>query len=70
MVFELRDYLQEHVYTCFYTNFFFEHMGQRLSEYSELAELDLEANPRIFMMPDKYDEKSGRLQVKRLVDIL
>ena len=54
MVFELRDFLAEHVYTCFFTNFYFEHMGERLSEYSELAELDLEANPRIFMVPGKY----------------
>jgi hypothetical protein len=61
MVFELRDFLAEHVYTCFFTNFYFEHMGQKLSEYIELAELDLEANPRIFMVPEKYDEKSARL---------
>ena len=27
MVFELREILAEHVYTCFFTNFFFEHAG-------------------------------------------
>ena len=53
MVFELRDFLAENAYTCLFTNFYFEHMGERLGEYLELAELDLEANPRIFMVPGK-----------------
>ena len=54
MVFELREFLAEHVYTCFFTNFYFEHAGQKLNEYSELSELDLAANPRIFMRPGKH----------------
>ncbi len=54
LVFELREFLAEHVYTCFFTNFYFEHAGQRLNEYSELSELDLESNPRIVMKPGKY----------------
>jgi hypothetical protein len=54
MVFELREFLSEHVYTCFFTNFYFEHAGNRLNEYSELSELDLSANPRIVMKPGKY----------------
>ena len=70
MVFELREFLAEHVYTCFFTNFYFEHAGQRLNEYSELSELDLASNPRIIMKPDKYDEKSARSHIKKLVDIL
>ncbi len=53
LVFELREFLAEHVYTCFFTNFYFEHAGQRLNEYSELSELDLESNPRIVMKPGK-----------------
>ena len=53
MVFELREFLAEHVYTCFFTNFYFEHAGQRLNEYSELSELDLASNPRIIMKPGK-----------------
>ena len=53
MVFELREFLAEHVYTCFFTNFYFEHAGQRLNEYSELSELDLATNPRIIMKPGK-----------------
>jgi len=70
MVYELREFLAEHVYTCFFTNFYFEHAGQRLNEYSELSELDLISNPRIIMKPDKYDERSARSHIKRLVDIL
>jgi len=53
MVFELREFLSEHIYTCFFTNFYFEHAGQRLNEYSELMELDLVSNPRIVMKPGK-----------------
>lgn len=41
MVFELREFLNEHIYTCFFTNFYFEYNGQPLNEYIELTELDL-----------------------------
>jgi len=70
MVFEMREFLSEHVYTCFFTNFYFEHNGARLNEYTELAELDLQNNSKIFMRADKYDEKAARTHIKRLVDIL
>lgn len=53
-IFELRELLAEHVYTCFFTNFYFEHAGQRLSDYTQLSELDLETNPRIVMKPGKF----------------
>jgi len=70
MVYELREFLLEHIYTCFFTNFCFEHNGERLNEYQELAELDLSTNPKIFMRPDKYDDKTARAHIKRFVDIL
>lgn len=41
MVLELREFLSEHVYTCFFTNYYFEHGGERLNDYTELAELNL-----------------------------
>ena len=56
MLFELRESLSEHVYTCFFTNFYFEHNGQRLNDYTELSQLDLKTNPRLFMKPDRYDD--------------
>ena len=34
MVFQLRDFLAEHIYTCLFTNFYFEHSGERLNEYA------------------------------------
>ncbi len=43
IVLELREFLNEHVYTCFYSHYYFEHNGQRLNDYSELAELALDA---------------------------
>ena len=70
LLFELREFLSEHIYTCFFTNFFFEHNGQRLNDYTELSQLDLKTNPRIFMKPDKYDDQTARAHIKKLVDIL
>lgn len=81
IVLELREFLSEHVYTCFYTHYYFEHAGKRLNDYQELAELSLESGDRIFMRPgktpdipdndaDKYDEKSARQHIKRVKDIL
>jgi len=70
MVFELREYLSAHIFTCLHTNFTFEHNGVILNEYTELAELDLSVNPKIFMRPCKYDDKSARLHIKKLVALL
>lgn len=70
MVFELREYLSGHIYTCLYTNYTFEHAGETLNEYTELAELDLSHNAKIFMRPAKYDDKSARSHIKKLVSML
>ena len=53
MVMELREFLAEHIYTCFHTNYYFEHAGVRLNEFSELRELDLAAEPLIYMKEGK-----------------
>lgn len=60
MVLELRDFLSEHLYTCFFTHFYFEHMGKRLNDYTELAELNLQEDSKIYMRADKYDEKTAK----------
>lgn len=70
LILELREFLSEHVYTCFFTNYFLEHQGKQLSDYSDLSELDLESEPQIFMRPRLYDEKSARTHVKKVNDIL
>ena len=49
LILELREFLGEHAYTCFFTNYYLEHNGEKLSDYCDLAELDLEAHPKIFM---------------------
>lgn len=41
LLFELREYLNAHIFTFFFTNFTFEHNGVALNEYTELSELDL-----------------------------
>lgn len=51
MVLELREFLNEHAYTCFFTNYYFEHNGNRLNDYTELADIDLKEDPRIYMRP-------------------
>ena len=51
MILELREFLNEHVYTCFFTHYHFEHMGKKLNDYTELAELNFEEDPRICMRP-------------------
>ena len=48
-VLELREYLSDHAYTCFFTNYFLEHMGVKLNDYEELSNLDLNADNRIYM---------------------
>ena len=53
MVYELREFLNDHIFTCFFTNYFFEHAGTKLNEFSELSSIDLRENPKIFMRPGK-----------------
>ena len=57
MLLELREFLNEHVYTCFFTNYYFEHAGQKLNDYTELAELNLQEDPKIYMRPCKICSK-------------
>lgn len=86
MVLELREFLAEHIYTCFFTHYYFEHDGKRLNDYTELNELakasaaESDRTLLIYMKPgnasfnqqniDKYDEKSARAHIKRFKDIL
>lgn len=70
MVLELREFLAEHVYTCFFTHYYFEHNGERLNDYTELAELDLSVDQKIYMRPDRYDEKAARSHIKKVRDML
>ena len=51
LVLELREFLSEHVYTCFFTHYYFEHDGKRLNDYTELAELNLTEDSKIYMRP-------------------
>jgi hypothetical protein len=54
MVLELREFLNEHVYTCFYTHYHFEHAGVKLNDYTELAELDLASDNKIYLRPGMH----------------
>jgi len=70
LILELREFLSEHVYTCFFTNYYLEHGGIKLSDYSNLAEMDLESDPFIYMKPQLYTENSARAHIKRCNEIL
>lgn len=56
--------------TCLHTNYQFEHGGQILNDYTELSEIDVSYNDKIYMRPCKYDEKSARHHIKRLIQLL
>ncbi len=47
----MRELINEHIYICFFKNYVLEQNGQKLNEFSELAELDLEQNNYIIMRP-------------------
>ena len=70
MILELREFLSEHVQTCFYTHYYFEHNSKRISDYTDVSELDLAASSTIYMRADIYDERASRQHVARLKDIL
>ena len=38
--FHVPQWDSEHVYTCFFTHYYFEHQGERLNDYTELSELN------------------------------
>ena len=70
LILELREFLSEHVYTCFFTNYYLEHAGVKLSDYSDLSEMDLDSDPYIHMRPQLYTENSARTHIKRVNEIL
>jgi hypothetical protein len=41
-----------------------------LNDYTELSQLDLVSEPRIYMRPEKYDEKNARAHIKRVKEVL
>ena len=67
---ELRDVLLENVNTCFFTNYYFEHLGKRLPEFTELRSLDLSQDDRIFMREDEYTERTAKSHLRRFQEIL
>ena len=66
MVLELREFLNEHVYTCFYTHYYFEHSGVRLNDYTELLELDLEKDSTIYMRPGMIISMSFNTDIRQV----
>lgn len=70
LLLELREFIAEHINTCFFTNYSLEHKGVELNDFTELSSLDLESDQKIYMRPKLYDEKSARHHVRRVTEIL
>jgi hypothetical protein len=37
MIMEVREFLAENVYTCFFTNYYLEHAGTKLSDFEDIS---------------------------------
>lgn len=70
MILEVREYLSENAYTCFFTNFSLVHNGTKLSDYDDVSQLDLSTDNRIYMKPQLYTDKSARLHVQKIKELL
>ena len=70
MIMEVREFLSENVYTWFFTNYYLEHAGNKLSDFDDISELDLAADNRIYMRPQLYNEKSARQHILKVNDLL
>lgn len=70
MILEIREFLAENAFTCFFTNYFLEHCGNKMSEFSQLGEHDLTSDNKIYMRPQLYNEKSARNHIKQVTDLL
>ena len=61
LVLELIEYLSEHVFTCFFTNYSLEVGGKVLNEMADLIDVGLtEENNKIYMRTKAYDQNSSR----------
>ena len=79
LVLELREFLQEHVLTCFFTAYNLVYRGVTISDYADLgclAAIDQDLGPnddsvaRIHMRPVLYTESTARAHVKRCKELL
>lgn len=63
--------LTEATETCYITNFQLEVEGKRVDEYTSLSEIpNLQNNTTFVMVEAPYDEKTARIHVKLLREIL
>lgn len=70
LIMEVREFLSENVYTCFFTNYFLEHAGKELSDFEDISQLDLQTDNKIYMKPQLYTEKSVRSHIMKINDLL
>ena len=78
LILELREFLQEHIYTAFFTHYALHYRDQLISDYADLTCLDeidqalggTEEPRRIYMKPLLYSESAARNHVKRCSELL
>eukprot|EP01132_Coremiostelium_polycephalum_P009177 gene9177-11250_t len=70
-VFDLQNFLFETTETCLFSNYALHLNGERLNEYHELSQVPgLESGTTLEMLPVEYNERTAKLHVKRLRDVL
>lgn len=68
---DIRQFLFESVDTCYITNYNLFLNGQKLNDYSDLADIaDLKPNAVIEMREAPYDERTIRLHVRHMRDLI
>ena len=69
---DIRQYLFESIDTCYITNYNLTVEGTKLNDFVEIGEVSdfVKANATLEMVESPYDDRSIRLHVRRLRDIL
>ena len=70
LILEVREFLAENAYTCFFTNYALVHDGRQLGDYDDVSQLDLSRDNRIYMKPQLYTDKTARMHVQKIKDML
>ncbi|KAI9468839.1 clustered mitochondria-domain-containing protein [Coemansia mojavensis] len=67
---DIKQVVSETPSTVEYSCFSLQYNGQRLNDFSELGELDLELECQLDLIEEEYTEREARLHVSRLRDLL
>ncbi|KYR01500.1 hypothetical protein DLAC_01487 [Tieghemostelium lacteum] len=70
-VYDIQTFLNETTETCLYSSYALHYKNEKLNDFMELSSIpDLTDGSVLEMLPVEYNERTARLHVKRLRDIL